>query len=133
MSIVLFILVGVLCLATPAVAIEGSAFLRQADANLQPESFESYRELINIEPSGAQREFLLSTLNKGQVDRRCFSPQRAKQGGRPSGWGDTMWLYIPTVAKPIRITSLQSVVGGVFNNADILRLDYKCQFRRGAP
>lgn len=26
---------------------------------LQPESFESYRKLINIEPSGAMREFLL--------------------------------------------------------------------------
>jgi len=35
-----------------------------------------------------------------------------------------MWLYIPNVGKPVRITSLQSVVGGVFNNADILRLDY---------
>ena len=35
-----------------------------------------------------------------------------------------MWLYIPNVGKPIRITSLQSVTGGVFNNADIMRLDY---------
>jgi hypothetical protein len=35
-----------------------------------------------------------------------------------------MWLYIPNVGKPVRITSLQSVVGGVFNNADIMRLDY---------
>ena len=35
-----------------------------------------------------------------------------------------MWLYIPNVGKPVRITSLQSVVGGIFNNADILRLDY---------
>ncbi|MCK7468843.1 MAG: outer membrane lipoprotein-sorting protein [Desulfosudis oleivorans] len=35
-----------------------------------------------------------------------------------------MWLYIPNVGKPVRITSLQSVTGGVFNNADILRLDY---------
>jgi hypothetical protein len=38
--------------------------------------------------------------------------------------GDNMWLYIPSVGKPVRITSLQSVVGGVFNNADILRIDY---------
>lgn len=35
-----------------------------------------------------------------------------------------MWLYIPNVGKPMRITSLQSVTGGVFNNADIMRLDY---------
>ena len=40
-----------------------------------------------------------------------------------------MWLYIPSVGKPIRITSLQSVVGGVFNNADILNLDYSVEYK----
>ena len=39
-----------------------------------------------------------------------------------------MWLYIPNVGKPIRITSLQSVVGGVFNNSDLLRLDYAAEY-----
>jgi len=39
-----------------------------------------------------------------------------------------MWLYIPNVGKPIRITSLQSIVGGVFNNADILSLDYSTEY-----
>ena len=42
--------------------------------------------------------------------------------------GDNMWLYIPNVGKPIRITSLQSVIGGVFNNADILNLDYSAEY-----
>src|SRR4030042_1815885 len=42
--------------------------------------------------------------------------------------GDNMWLYIPNVGKPVRITSLQSVVGGVFNNADILQLDYAAEY-----
>jgi hypothetical protein len=42
--------------------------------------------------------------------------------------GDNMWLYIPNVGKPIRITSLQSAVGGVFNNADILNLDYADEY-----
>ena len=30
--------------------------------------------------------------------------------------------------KPVRITSLQSVVGGIFNNADILSLDYSAEY-----
>ena len=42
--------------------------------------------------------------------------------------GDNMWLYIPNVGKPIRITSLQSVIGGIFNNADILSLDYSAEY-----
>jgi len=40
-----------------------------------------------------------------------------------------MWLYVPNVGKPIRITSLQSVIGGVFNNADILALDYSAEYK----
>ena len=42
--------------------------------------------------------------------------------------GENMWLYIPNVGKPIRITSLQSVTGGIFNNADIMRLDYSAEY-----
>lgn len=129
MSIVLLLLVGVCCLASPAVAIEGSALLQQVDANLQPESFESYRKLINIEPSGAQREFLLYTLKKGQDKIASLFLSPASEAGRATlRLGDNLWLYIPTVAKPIRITSLQSVVGGVFNNADIMRLDYHVEY-----
>lgn len=129
MTIVLWMLVGVLCLASPAVAIEGSALLQQVDANLQPESFESYRKLINIEPSGAQREFLLYTLKKGQDKIASLFLSPASETGRATlRLSDNMWLYIPNVGKPIRITSLQSVVGGVFNNADIMRLDYHVEY-----
>jgi hypothetical protein len=39
-----------------------------------------------------------------------------------------MWLYIPDVGRAIRITSLQSVTGSVFNNADILRIDYTAEY-----
>jgi len=42
--------------------------------------------------------------------------------------GDNMWLYIPNVGKPVRITSLQSVVGGIFNNSDIMQLDYADEY-----
>jgi len=34
----------------------------------------------------------------------------------------------PNVGKPVRITSLQSVIGGVFNNSDILQLDYSEEY-----
>ncbi|MEA3360839.1 MAG: outer membrane lipoprotein-sorting protein, partial [Thermodesulfobacteriota bacterium] len=34
----------------------------------------------------------------------------------------------PNVGKPIRITSLQSVTGGMFNNSDIMRIDYSAEY-----
>lgn len=125
----LVVILATLCLATPALPLDGIAILRQVDKNLQPQSFESYRKLINIEPSGAKREFLLWTLKKGQDKIVSLFLSPASEKGRATlRLGDNMWLYIPNVGKPIRITSLQSVVGGVFNNADIMRLDYNVEY-----
>ena len=125
----LFALVVTLVSAIPAFSLDGTAILKKVDANLQPESFESYRKLINIEPNGAKREFLLFTLKKGNDKIVSLFLSPASEKGRATlRLGDNMWLYIPNVGKPVRITSLQSVVGGVFNNADIMRLDYNVEY-----
>jgi outer membrane lipoprotein-sorting protein len=103
--------------------------LKEIDRNLNPESYESYRKLINIEPNGKQKEFLLFTLKKGQDKVISLFVSPASEKGRSTlRLGDNMWLYIPNVGKPVRITSLQSVVGGVFNNSDILALDYSAEY-----
>ncbi len=129
MKIALFALSVILFFATPALSLDAVAILKQVDKNLQPESFESYRKLINIEPSGAKREFLLYTLKKGNDKIVSLFLAPASEKGRATlRLGDNMWLYIPDVGKPVRITSLQSVVGGVFNNADIMRLDYNVEY-----
>jgi outer membrane lipoprotein-sorting protein len=115
-----------LCLLSlPAFAVDGSAILRQVDRNLEPESYEMYRKLINIEPDGRKKEFVLYSVKKGRDKVAALFLSPASDKGRATlRLGDNMWLYIPGVGKPVRITSLQSVIGGVFNNADILRLDY---------
>jgi len=99
------------------------------DRNLQPVSYEMYRKLINIEPDGSSKEFVLYTVKKGQDKMVALFLAPASEKGRATlRLGDNMWLYIPNVGKPIRITSLQSVIGGVFNNSDILRLDYSEEY-----
>jgi len=125
----LFALVMIAFSASQAFGNNGTEILKKVDANLQPESFESYRKLINIEGNGAKREFLLYTLKKGHDKIASLFLSPASEKGRATlRLGDNMWLYIPNVGKPIRITSLQSVVGGVFNNADIMRLDYNVEY-----
>ena len=125
------VLMGVLSLlvALPVYAMEGTALLKQIDRNLSPDSYESYRKLINIEPSGAKKEFTLFTVKKG-LDKvvSLFIAPASEKGRSTLRLGENMWLYIPNVGKPIRITSLQSVVGGVFNNSDILQLDYAAEY-----
>ncbi len=115
--------------AAPAYALDKAQVLKDMDRNLNPESYETYRKLINIEPDGRKKEYTLFTVKKG-VDKvaALFLAPASENGRSTLRLGDNMWLYIPNVGKPIRITSLQSVVGGVFNNADILRLDYTAEY-----
>ena len=107
----------------------GNKILKDLDRNLNPESYESYRKLINIEPDGKKREFILFVVKKGSDKVAALFLAPASEKGRSAlRLGDNMWLHIPNVGKPIRITSLQSAVGGVFNNSDILRLDYAGEY-----
>ena len=118
-----------LLVALPVYALDGTALLKKIDRNLNPETFESYRKLINIEPDGKRKEYTLFTVKKG-VDKvaSLFLAPASEKGRSTLRLGDNMWFYIPNVGKPIRITSLQSVVGGVFNNSDILQLDYSAEY-----
>jgi outer membrane lipoprotein-sorting protein len=125
----LLTIVMVLALSSSAYAIDGTALLKQVDRNLNPESYETYGKLINIEPDGRKKEYTLFSVKKGANKVVALFIAPASEKGRSTlRLGDNMWLYIPNVGKPIRITSLQSVVGGVFNNADILSLDYADEY-----
>jgi len=110
-------------------ALTGDEILKKVDHNLQPGDLEMYRKIINVEPSGRQTEYVLWFLKKDNDKIVTLFISPASDAGRTTlRLGDNMWLYIPNVGKPIRITSLQSVVGGVFNNADIMRLDYSEEY-----
>lgn len=116
-------------LTSTVFAVDGTAILKNVDRNLQPESYEMYRKLINVEPDGDRKEFVLYSIKKGRDKMVALFLDPPSEKGRSSlRDGDNMWLYIPNVGKPLRITSLQSVVGGVFNNSDILRLDYNQEY-----
>ncbi len=108
---------------------KGNEILKKADENLMPDSFESYRKLINEEPDGSKKEFIFFTVKKGKDKVAMLYISPASEKGRATlRLGDNMWLYIPNVGRPIRITSMQSVIGGVFNNSDIMRLDYSVEY-----
>jgi len=112
-----------------AAAIDGTAILTKVDRNLEPESYESYRQLTDIQPDGSKKVSVLYTMKKGRDKVVALFLAPASDKGRVTlRLGDNLWLYIPDVGRAIRITSLQSVTGSVFNNADILRVDYSAEY-----
>ena len=119
----------VLLATAPAWGIDGDAILAQVDRNLAPDSYEMYRKLINQEPDGSRKEFVLYTAKQGRDSMvALFLAPDSDLGRTTLRLGDNMWLYIPDVGKPLRITSLQSVVGGIFNNSDLMRLEYSAEY-----
>ena len=117
-------------IALPAAApIDGTQILQKVDRNLEPETYESYRQLTDIQPDGSKKVSVLYTMKKGRDKVVALFLAPASDKGRVTlRLGDNMWLYMPDVGRPIRITSLQSVTGSIFNNADILRIDYTAEY-----
>jgi outer membrane lipoprotein-sorting protein len=110
-------------------AQDANGLLKEVDDNLMPESYEAIRKLINEEPNGSKKEFTFYTVKKGSDKIAMLYLLPASEKGRATlRLGENMWLYIPSANKPIRITSLQSVVGGVFNNADLMQLEYSEEY-----
>jgi outer membrane lipoprotein-sorting protein len=129
MKLKLTLALASLCLPAAVLALDGKALLEKVDRNLEPEAYEMTRKLINEEPDGKRKEFILYSVKKGRDKVAALFLAPASDKGRSTlRQGDNMWLYIPNVGKPVRITSLQSVTGGVFNNADILRVDYSEEY-----
>lgn len=103
--------------------------LEDIDRKLTPVSAQMYKKLINIEPDGEKKEFLIFQAKKDKDKMvSLFLAPDSEKGRATLRVGDNMWLYIPNVGRPLRITSMQSVVGGVFNNADIMRLDFSTEY-----
>jgi outer membrane lipoprotein-sorting protein len=124
-----FVAFCLLLLPYQAWALDGNSILAQVDKNLAPDSYEMYRKLINQEPDGSRKEFVLYTAKKGRTSMVALFLSPASDLGRTTlRIGDNMWLYIPKVGKPLRITSLQSVVGGIFNNSDLMRLEFSTEY-----
>ena len=111
-------------------AVDGDQILKQVDRNLAPPSYEMYRKLVNIEPDGTKKEYVLYTAKKGR-DRMVslFLSPATDEGRTTLRQGENMWMFLPDVGRPLRITSLQSVVGGIFNNSDLMRLEYGEEYK----
>jgi outer membrane lipoprotein-sorting protein len=116
--------------ALPAAhALDGAQILQKVDRNLEPETYESYRQLTDIQPDGSKKVSVLYTMKKGRDKVVALFLAPASDKGRVTlRLDENMWLYIPEVGRAIRVTSLQSVTGSVFNNADILRIDYTAEY-----
>ena len=126
MRILFLMLLG---LATSAHAIDGDALLRQIDESMGPASYAIYRKLINIRSDGSRREYVMFTLKKDR-DKvvNLFLEPPDEYGRVMLRVGENMWLKIPDVEQALRVSSMHSVVGGIFNNWDIMQSEFSSEY-----
>ncbi len=96
-KIIVIVLLG-LFYSTLVFALDGNEILKKVDRNLNPDSFEMYRKLINIEPDGTKKEFVMFSVKKGKEKIASVFLSPASEKGRGTlRIGENMWLYIPNV------------------------------------
>jgi outer membrane lipoprotein-sorting protein len=105
------------------------AILKRVDRRLGFPAYTALSKIINLEPNGLKKEFIMKTFKKGdkRIANLFLSPATDK-GRTTLRVGDNMWMFIQSAGRPIRIASLQSVIGGVFNNSDLLRFEFHVEY-----
>ena len=59
MKKLLWLILWLVALPGIAAGIDGTQILQKVDRNLEPEAYESYRKLIDIQPDGSKKEYVL--------------------------------------------------------------------------
>ena len=75
---------------------KANKILKKVDENLMPESFESYRKLVNEEPDGSKKEFIFFSVKKGKDKVAMLYISPASEKGRATlRLGDNMCYIFP--------------------------------------
>lgn len=119
-------LILLLCLAKPhnalaIIDIEGQNILMQLDQTMFPESCRMYYVIENTTPDHRKNTIsLFAAQNKsGQSIVLVVDPPAMR--GRSAFWdGTVVWTHVPGELEPRKNGLNQSIVGGVFNNMDLL-------------
>ena len=127
MRSLLFLLLG---LVPSAYALDGSGILREVDANMWPDSYEMYRKIVNIDSEGSRREYVMYSMKQGRDKVVSLFLAPPEDFGRVMlRVGDSMWLKVRDVTQPLRVSSMQSVIGGIFNNWDLMRSSFSADYQ----
>ncbi|MBF0126006.1 MAG: outer membrane lipoprotein-sorting protein [Magnetococcales bacterium] len=109
----------------PVHGMEADEILRQMDRKLHATSYESYARIAFEVPNGRVRTVTLYSARKSgrQALAVVVAPDDMK-GRAVLRVGDGVWMHVPGELELRKSSLMVSMVGGVFNNADLLTGDF---------
>lgn len=115
--------------ATAAEKISAADLLEKYDSIMGPENFESVATMTATREDGTTRTYKMKFVKKGTDKFRIwFQGPAAVTGQEVLRVGDNSWVYLPNLKRATRIANRDSFQGGDFNNADVLRVNYKADY-----
>lgn len=105
------------------------ALVEKYDAIMGPESFDSTAQMTARREDGTVRTYSMRFVKKGNEKFRIWFKGPASVAGQEVlRVGDNSWVYLPNLKRATRIANRDSFQGGDFNNADVLRVNYKADY-----
>lgn len=120
-----------LALLLIAAAAEPTAqdLVKRYDQLMSPATFESEMELTAHREDGTERTYRMKFL-KGNDDkvRIRFEEPASARGQEMLRVGENSWIYMPSLKRAVRLANREAFMGGDFNNADVLRVNYTADY-----
>ncbi len=117
-------------LAAPAHASDDvSAYLKRFDDVMSPAFYQADARMIAHREDGSTRSYKMRVLKAGADKfRTSFLEPASAKGQEMLRNADNMWLYMPSLKRAVRVASRDNFMGGDFNNADVLRVNYQADY-----
>ena len=110
-------------LHTSAQAQSSGNIIDKVDSIMAPELFTA-KGVMEVEQDNKDKKYYEMTIyRRAEKSLIAFTSPSVEKGRRVLRRGDDMWMYIPNVKRPSRISAKQDLMGGDFNNVDILRVN----------
>jgi len=92
-------------------------------------NFEAQAAMTAHREDGTTRTYKMHVLKSGRDKvRATFKEPATAKGQEMLRNGENMWLYMPNLKRSVRVASRDSFMGGDFNNADALRVNYEADY-----
>lgn len=109
--------------------MNANTIIEKYDAIMGPKSYESEFKMTATREDGTVRTYEMKAIKSGDEKFRIwFKKPSAVVGQEILRVGDNSWLYMPNLKRATRIANRDSFQGGDFNNADVLRVNYKADY-----
>ncbi len=101
----------------------------KVEKNLSPLNFKAIYQFTNYRLDGTVGMYdIRFTVKDVNHSHGYFLKPEREKGREILRLKDTIWTFMPNVARAVRVADRESFAGGDFSNADVMRVDWLAQY-----